>query len=232
MDASPSRRLTSSVVARSLIPLAVLATAFALLPLGASAAPASFQLVFDGHHVAAQCPPACNAEGLVHVGTFTTNDARCLSGHGEDVAQSYEGREVVATRLFACDGSSATFTATVYPFIAEHGIGTGEWQIVSGTGPLADLRGKGSFSSVITSGDLDNSATMTFRSTWTGVVDLDRDASDAHPHQAHRCEAQAARRDVQGRSSPRPRRRRRRPRLLLAHPHRSGHADGPRSQER
>jgi len=49
---------------------------------------------------------------------------------------------------------------------AEHG-GTGTWQIVSGTGSLADLRGKGNFTSVRTGGDPNDPETITFRSTWT-----------------------------------------------------------------
>jgi hypothetical protein len=111
------------------------------------------------------------------VGTFTTNNALCPSGHAEDIAQSYQKLEdVIATRLFTCDGSGATFTATVYPLAAEHGFGgsnSGVWQIISGTGPLTDLRGKGSFSSVLTSGDQDIPATIAFRSTWAGTADLD-----------------------------------------------------------
>jgi hypothetical protein len=131
----------------------------------AFAAPIGFQLVFDGHHIVAGFP---TPTGLAHVGTFTTNYSSCSAGSAADIAQT----DQVATRLFSCDGGGATFTATVVPHLAEHG-GTGSWQIISGTGPLADLRGKGSFSSVLVSGDPNNFITIAFRSTWAGIVDLD-----------------------------------------------------------
>jgi hypothetical protein len=178
MNASPSRRLGAYAkrVARLSIPFAVIVAALALLPLSTSAAPTSLQLVFEGHHVAAQCPPACNETGLAHVGTFTTNDALCPSGHAEDITQRTHGETLIGTRLFTCDGSSATFTATISPEQNEclfTGDDTGTWQIVSGTGPLADLRGKGSFSSVLTGGDRTKTITVTFRTTWAGTADLD-----------------------------------------------------------
>ena len=151
---------------RRSILLASTVAAFAFSPLTAPAAPAPFQLVFDGHHVVATT--FSSPTGLSHVGTFTTNYAPCPSGSAKDTAETDQG---VATRLFTC-ASGATFSANVWPQLAEHG-GTGSWQIISGTGPLADLRGEGSFSSVLTSGDPNNFITVAFRSTWTGNVDLD-----------------------------------------------------------
>ena len=56
--------------------------------------------------------------------------------------------------------------------VAEHG-GSGTWQIVDGSGPLADLRGKGTFTSVPLSGSTDDPESITFRSTWDGVAALD-----------------------------------------------------------
>ncbi|MGZ4257856.1 MAG: hypothetical protein ACXVRE_08850 [Gaiellaceae bacterium] len=160
------------IVARSLIPLAAVVAAFALVPLSASAAPASFGLVFDGHHVVA---PQFTG-GLAHVGTFTTNDALCPSGHAEDIAvrRAKGSDHFDSTRLFTCDGSSgATFTATIHLMNAECQGYSGVWQVISGTGPLADLRGKGSFTSVVTGGDPQDTLTITFRTTWTGTADLD-----------------------------------------------------------
>jgi hypothetical protein len=149
---------------RSVAPVAV---AFALLIGASTGAEASspFQLVFDGHHVVASFP---TPTGLAHVGTFTTNSPLCPSGHAEDVAQT----DQVATRRFTCEGTGSTFTATVSPHLAEHG-GVGVWKIVSGTGPLEDLRGKGSFSSVLISGDPNDFQSVVFRSTWSGMVGLD-----------------------------------------------------------
>jgi len=69
-------------------------------------------------------------------------------------------------------GAGGSFTAKVGPLPAEHG-GSGAWQIVAGSGALADLRGKGTFTSVRTGGDPNDPETITFRSTWNGVADLD-----------------------------------------------------------
>jgi hypothetical protein len=126
---------------------------------GASAAPPAFQLVFDGHHNAS----------LTHEGSFTSSLALCASGSAEDV--SVNSTTDTAVRRFSCPGGSE-FTASVSPLPAEHG-GTGQWQIVSGSGSLASLRGRGTFSSTRLAGRSDDPATITFRSTWQGVADFD-----------------------------------------------------------
>jgi len=168
--ASSGRRVLRFNGARSLVPLAGVVAVFAFVPLSASAAPTSFQLVFDGHHVVAPQFPG----GLAHVGTFTTDDTLCASGHAEDIAVREIGMDTFeATRLFTCDGSGATFTAIIRPMNSECIGSLGVWRIVSGTGPLADLRGKGSFTSVVTGGNPDDPVTVTFRATWAGAVDLD-----------------------------------------------------------
>jgi hypothetical protein len=128
---------------------------------GGIAAPPSFQLVFDGHH---------NAQ-LQHEGTFTTSASWCPSGSVAEV--SIDSTTDTATRRFTCAGGG-DFTATVRPLPAEHG-GGGTWQIVGGTGPLANLRGKGTFASALVSGHPDDPATIVFRSTWSGFADFDVD---------------------------------------------------------
>jgi len=135
--------------------------AIALFGAGGAGAdvPASFQLVFDGKHNAA----------FLHEGTFTASGSWCPSGSAADV--SVDGATDTAVRQFNCPGGG-TFTATVTPLPAEHG-GTGTWQIVSGSGPLAELRGKGTFTSTRLSGSSDNPATITFRSTWQGAAAFD-----------------------------------------------------------
>jgi len=135
--------------------------ALAVLSTGGAgvAAPASFQLVFDGKHQA----------NLLHEGTFTTSFSSCPAGTAKDV--SIDETTLTALRQFTCD-TGGSFTAKVGRLSAEHG-GTGTWQIVSGTGSLADLRGKGNFTSVRTGGDPNDPETITFRSTWTGLADLD-----------------------------------------------------------
>jgi hypothetical protein len=135
----------------------------ALIGLGGAgaAAPPAFQLVFDGRH---------NVQ-LQHEGTFTANASWCPSGSVTEL--SVDSTTDTATRRFACSGGS-DFTATVRPLPAEHG-GGGTWRIVGGSGPLANLRGKGTFTSTLVSGKADDPATITFRSTWTGVADFDVD---------------------------------------------------------
>ncbi|MDX6413547.1 MAG: hypothetical protein QOH23_957 [Gaiellaceae bacterium] len=123
-----------------------------------AAAPSSFHLVFDGKHNAA----------LLHEGTFTTSSSWCRSGTAADTA--IDEATLTATRLFRCT-EGGDFTASVSPLSAEHG-GIGSWQIVAGSGALADLRGKGNFTSTRLSGGADP-ATITFRSTWDGPADFD-----------------------------------------------------------
>ena len=140
--------------------------ATALMTGGASAAPSPFQLVFEARHAPATFP---TPTGLQHEGTFTTSSPLCPSGTAKDIAST--GFDAAA-REFTCSGSGARFTANVTPLLNEHE-GSGTWQIVSGTGALTGLRGKGTWHSVRLEGsDLDYS-TITFRNTWDGVVDMD-----------------------------------------------------------
>jgi hypothetical protein len=127
---------------------------------GAATAAPSFQLVFDGRHNAA----------LLHEGTFTTSASFCAAGTAADL--SVDSVSDTALREFTCAGAGGDFTARVTPLPAEHG-GNGLWQIVAGPGVLANLRGKGTWSSTRLSGRLDDPATIAFRSTWQGVADFD-----------------------------------------------------------
>jgi len=130
---------------------------------GASRASVSFRLVFDGMHTAA----------LMHEGPFTTSAAFCAAGHAADLR--IEADTETAVRRFSCSGSSDEFTARVKPVPAEHG-GNGSWQIVDGAGALTNLRGKGTWTSVRLSGTDGDPRTITYRSTWQGVVDFDASA--------------------------------------------------------
>jgi hypothetical protein len=136
-------------------------------PIGDGTAASEFQLVFEGSH-----KPAAFASptGLQHEGPFTTSGPFCRSGYARDVEISAESDSAV--RAFTCAGSAGAFTAKVAGLVAEHG-GSGSWQIVSGTGPLRDLRGKGTWSSVRVSGSSSDPASVTFHSTWTGAADFD-----------------------------------------------------------
>ena len=127
---------------------------------GAREAPAPFRLVFDGRHTPA----------LSHEGPFTTSASFCLSGYASD--DRIEADTDTAVRTFRCSGSAEQFTARVTPVPAEHG-GSGSWQIVAGTGALAMLRGKGTWTSIRLSGTDGDIASITYRSTWDGVTDFD-----------------------------------------------------------
>jgi hypothetical protein len=132
-----------------------------ILAPGAATAP-TFQLVFDGRHNAA----------LLHEGTFTTSSSWCPSGTALDVG--VDATTDTATRRFTC-ATGGDFTATVRPLPAEHG-GNGVWQIVAGTGPLSNLRGKGVFTSARLTGSSDDPSTITFHSSWSGIADFDTTA--------------------------------------------------------
>ena len=141
--------------------VAVVAGAAAAVAVGgdAHAGATAFQLVFNGSHT----------DALLHEGPFTSSSPLCGSGQAADVA--IDERTLSATRVFTC-AEGGTFTAKVSPLPNEH-TGTGRWQILSGTGPLADLRGQGTFTGVLVGGSLDDPRNLVFRSTWAGVADLD-----------------------------------------------------------
>jgi len=149
------------VLRGALLALAVVAFAAAgVTAEGARKAPAEFRLVFDGRHTPA----------LLHEGPFTTSASFCPSGYAADT--TIEADTETAVRAFTCAGTPQAFTARIKPVPAEHR-GGGTWQIVSGTGGLAELRGKGTWQSVRLSGTDDDPASITYRSTWQGVVDFD-----------------------------------------------------------
>jgi len=158
MAARPGPPDTAAV--RGWLVAAVIGVAVAAaVPAGGEVDAAPFQLVFDGRHT----------DALLHEGPFTSTSTLCASGQAADVA--IDERTLSATRLFSCDGGG-TFTARVSPLPNEHS-GTGRWQILSGAGPLADLRGQGTFTAALVTGSLDDPRNLVFRSTWAGVVDLD-----------------------------------------------------------
>ena len=148
------KRMTAAL-ALALIPAVMVASARA----GVGSAAPSFHLVFDGKH----------SPNLLHEGPFTTSSSLCPSGYATDVSKN--DPTLPAIRRFTCD-AGGDFTARVSSLIAEHG-GRGTWQIVDGSGPLADLRGKGTFTSVPLSGSPDDPESITFRSSWDGVAALD-----------------------------------------------------------
>jgi hypothetical protein len=126
---------------------------------GAVTAAPAFHLVFDGKH----------NENLWHEGSFTSSAAFCPSGYAADI--DVDDTTLTAVRRFTCSGGG-DFTARLGSLRAEHG-GTGNWTIMGGSGPLADLRGMGTFTSVRLNGNQDDPASITFRSTWDGFAAFD-----------------------------------------------------------
>lgn len=149
---------------RSVLPASTLIGLFAIgaLPSAAgTAAPSSFELVFEGRHEAA-------AE-LRHTGSFTASSPFCSSGSATTLRVT---GDATGTRLLTCADGSGSATALVVSIVGEHG-GAGVWRIASGTGQYTSLRGRGTFRSTRTAGDPGDHASITFRSTWTGIADHD-----------------------------------------------------------
>ena len=131
----------------------------------------SFELVLDGRHVPATIP---SASGVMHVGTFTASVPFCASGTMVDLA--FEG-SVAVRRSYTCgDGTGSMSMRVTRPAFEHFTGGDGSWQILGGTGQYASLRGKGTYTSVHLGGDPADWGTVTFRSTSSGIADLDADA--------------------------------------------------------
>ena len=77
-------------------------------------------------------------------------------------------------RVHTCDDGSGSFTAYMPSVRGEHG-GSGEWQIVEGTGAYATLRGVGTYRGTLISGDPNDFVTISYRTEWQGVVGFDAD---------------------------------------------------------
>jgi hypothetical protein len=154
------------------------ALAFALVALvgggGAAAvaaisAPSPFELTFEGRHE----PAADSPVGVWHVGPFTASGGFCSSGTATTLgAIAISATEAEAIRLLTCADGSGSVTARVFSFEREHE-GVGTWRVVEGTGQYVKLRGQGRFTSVRTGGDPRDHGSLTFRSNWTGVTDID-----------------------------------------------------------
>ena len=150
---------------------AAVATLFLCLPVGATAAPAPFLLTFDGTHVLDPSAPG----GLAHDGRFTASAPFCSGGHAYDVHHVVEGEFLSVRRIHTCDDGSGSFTAWMPTARNEHGGATGSWKIVEGTGQYATLRGMGTYTSTLVTGDPLLFETIAYRTNWQGVVAFDAD---------------------------------------------------------
>ena len=174
MNGIPSRvhPRTSVRRPRFLLLIAVfLAVAFALTPARASAAPTEFSLTFEGAHVEDLSLPA----GLRHDGRFTASSPFCSAGRAYDMRQVDDGASLAVWRLHTCDDGSGSFTAFMPADVrGEHG-GSGAWQIVEGTGRYTTLRGRGTYTGTLLSGNPESFSTIVYRTQWRGLVDFDAD---------------------------------------------------------
>jgi hypothetical protein len=136
-------------------------------------APSTFELVFDGRHVPATFP---TNSGVMHVGTFTASAPFCSAGDVSDL--SFQGSTSV-TRSYTCsDGSGGITVRSTTPILEHDTGGTGTWRILDGRGQYASLRGNGRWTSLYLGGNSADWATLTFRSTSTGIADLDDNAPE------------------------------------------------------
>jgi len=141
--------------------------ALGLFVAGARGSPSSFTLSFDGIHVLDSTLPG----GIRHEGRFTASAPFCPAGKAVDV-RDLETEPLTVLRTFTCDDGTGSFTAYMPALAGEHG-GTGTWKIVDGTGRYATLRGVGSYTGKIVSGDPQNFETIVYHTDWQGVVAFD-----------------------------------------------------------
>ena len=147
-----------------------LGAAFAVIPVGATAAPTPFSLTFEGAHFA----DSTLAGGLRHDGRFTASAPFCHAGRAFDVRHLDATNRLAVLRMHTCDDGSGSFTAFMPDVTGEHR-GSGTWKIVEGTGRYATLRGIGTYIGTLLSGDPNAFETIAYRTSWQGVVDFDAD---------------------------------------------------------
>jgi len=152
---------------KRLVAGAVLTAACAVVAGGAGATPTTFTLTFDGHHTADTSLPA----GLRHEGPFTASAPACPAGTAKDVADVVV-EPLTVLRTFECADGSGSFTVLLPSVASEHG-GSSTWRIVRGTGKYELLRGSGTYQSTLVSGSPTDFGSITYHSTWTGIVDYD-----------------------------------------------------------
>jgi hypothetical protein len=152
---------------------ATLAACVALVPLAFGGAGTSnpVLLTFEGAHYVDSTLPG----GLRHDGRFTASAPFCSAGRAYDTRHLDGGGGFLTVhRLHTCDDGSGSFTVFMPTVRNEHG-GTGTWQIVEGTGRYATLRGRGTYTSTIVSGDRDVFETIAYTTSWQGAVGFDAD---------------------------------------------------------
>jgi hypothetical protein len=148
---------------------AVMAAALVLVVGGANAALTQFSLTFVGKHVADPAFPA----GLHHEGRFTASPPFCPAGSAIDT-RHVQDPPLWVERTHTCDDGSGGIIVSMPNVTGEHG-GSGSWQIIRGTGKYETLRGSGTYIGQRLSGDPGDFLSITYQTTWKGLVDFDAD---------------------------------------------------------
>lgn len=119
--------------------------------------------------------------GDTATGTFTASTPFCTSG--SFVRQTHIGQrggQLEATGTYTCADGSGTITASYDgPDETQVGLAPGRWQIRSGTGLYARLRGKGTATTFVTGFDPSNFDVVSFQTTWRGLAAFDDTAPSA-----------------------------------------------------
>ena len=134
---------------------------------GAGAALSQFSLTFTGKHVVDASFPA----GLHHEGRFTASSPFCPAGSALDT-RHVQDPPLWVERTHTCDDGSGSIIVSMPNVTGEHG-GSGSWQIIRGTGKYENLRGSGTYIGQRLSGDPADFLSITYRTTWKGLVDFD-----------------------------------------------------------
>jgi hypothetical protein len=151
------------------------AAAMAVGAVGAAASPMTaipFELVVDGSNQ--QVPQSPDFPfGVRHVGTFTASSPFCASGTFADLTNDFLDSSA-DSRLYTCADGSGTLTTQQEDWFELKPPYTSTWHILGGTGSFADLRGKGSyFGGPPLGGNHEDPFSVTYRSTYRGIVDFD-----------------------------------------------------------
>ena len=151
---------------------ATLAAVVALVPIAFGSADGSEPslLTFEGAHYVDTTLPG----GLRHDGRFTALTPFCSAGRAYDTRHFDTAGWLTVQRLHTCDDGSGSFTVFMPNVRAEHG-GSGNWQIVEGTGRYTTLRGRGTYTGTIVSGNPELFDTIAYTTSWQGAVGLDAD---------------------------------------------------------
>jgi hypothetical protein len=104
------------------------------------------------------CPQAFGQEGR-----FTAALPLCAHGTAVDV-EDVVSDPLTVMRKYPCDDGSGTFAAFLLAIAAEHG-GNGTWKIVAGADRYATLRGKGTYTRHLVSGNRDDFPSIVCQTT-------------------------------------------------------------------